>query len=482
MYSYYKDNKLLILLGIFWMALWVSLNSYPSDLGYLKNLIFNYEYSKETFIKSVNVIRFYVPVIFTNLFLIFLIFKNKRDSETFSNLIIVYFIFFISQLIGLILYDFHNFNLERIFLVILAFNGIAIIYLANQCLNENQIKIFYFINLFFLLFIVSVYLPIMYIDYFNSVKLYLYNSQTWKETFLDDPIIRVTGLSRVLALVGIILLVKLNENLPKKIFLIFFLFLTLIGINIWGFQSRVTIFSLIIIIFLNLIFFSKGQIFKNITIIILVVSFSITGFKGIQNLKLSYLNEHKSDLKIDNETFPEVYKNFLENKPSRISEVYSRSKDLKLDDSEIQYITSARNLIWSKIINSYNYKRLFGYGPQADRYVLLKETEHPSTGFMTNSSSSLFYAFICGGYVGLILFMIINIYVIFILFKFLKMNTYLKKNNFYLNSLFLIIIFIGIRSFFENSHAVFSLDFLIFLSSAMVFNKLLKNNKHKIKI
>ena len=188
----------------------------------------------------------------------------------------------------------------------------------------------------------------MYIDYFNSVKLYLYNSQTWKETFLDDPIIRVTGLSRVLALVGIILLVKLNENLPKKIFLIFFLFLTLIGINIWGLQSRVTIFSLIIIIFLNLLFFSKGQIFKNITIIILVVSFSITGFKAIQYLKLSYINHYKSDLKFEGEKFSDVYKNFLENKPSRNLKFISRSKDLKLDDSEIQYITSARNVIWSK--------------------------------------------------------------------------------------------------------------------------------------
>ena len=122
----------------------------------------------------------------------------------------------------------------------------------------------------------------------------------------------------------------------------------------------------------------------------------------------------------------------------------------------------------------YDYKKLFGYGPQADRYVLLKETENPSSGYMTNTSSSLFYAFICGGYIGLILFIIINIYVLLILFQFLKMKTYLKKDNFYLNSLFLIIIFIGIRSFFENSHAVFSLDFLVFLSSTMIFNKLLK--------
>ena len=474
MYSYYKENKFLILLGFFWIILWSSLNTFPPDMDYFKNINLKHPYSKEFFIQTINLIRFYSPVIFTNIFLIILILKSQKYVHNFSFLLIIYFIFFLSQLIGLILFDSHNFNLERTFLVILAFNGIGIIYLANKNLNDNQIKIFYFINLFFLFFIVIVYLPIMYIDFFNSVKLYLYNSQTWKETFLDDPIIRVTGLSRVLALVSIILLVKLNEKLSKKTFLIIFLLLIFIGINIWGFQSRITIFSLIIIIFLNLIFFSKNQILKNVIAALLIISFSIIGFKAVQNLKLAYLKSEKSELLFEDQNFVDVYKNFLEEKPNRIAEVYSRSKDLKVDDSELKYITSSRNVIWSKIINSYDYKKLFGYGPQADRYVLLKETENPSSGYMTNTSSSLFYAFICGGYIGLILFIIINIYVLLILFQFLKMKTYLKKDNFYLNSLFLIIIFIGIRSFFENSHAVFSLDFLVFLSSTMIFNKLLK--------
>ena len=67
--------------------------------------------------------------------------------------------------------------------------------------------------------------------------------------------------------------------------------------------------------------------------------------------------------------------------------------------------------------------------------------------------------------VGLILFMIINIYVIFILFKFLKMNTYLKKQ--FLFKLFIFNNYIyWYKIFFENSHAVFSLDFLIFFYRA----------------
>ena len=127
-----------------------------------------------------------------------------------------------------------------------------------------------------------------------------------------------------------------------------------------------------------------------------------------------------------------------------------------------------------------SYKKIFGYGPQADRYVLLsKESGLLESGFMTNASSSLFYSFICGGYIGLVLFLAINIYVIFLLFNFLKMKNYHKKDSFYLNSLFLIIIYTGMRSFFENSHAVFSLDFLIFVSSVIIFNKLLGK---KIKI
>ena len=64
-----------------------------------------------------------------------------------------------------------------------------------------------------------------------------------------------------------------------------------------------------------------------------------------------------------------------------------------------------------KIINSYEYNRIFGYSPQADRYVILKSKQsteiidnklYDTSGFMTNASSSLLYSFICGGYVGLI--------------------------------------------------------------------------------
>tara|TARA_B100000945_G_scaffold321036_1_gene333463 strand:- start:840 stop:2291 length:1452 start_codon:yes stop_codon:yes gene_type:complete len=479
MYSYYKENKLLIVLGIFWIILWTSLNTFPPDLDYLKNLIFKYEYSKEFFTQTINLIRFYGPVIFTNILIIILILISKKYTHKF-NILIIYFIFFLSQLIGLILFDSHNFNLERTFLVILAFNGIGIIYLANLSLSIEQIKKFYFINLFFLFFIVLVYLPIIYVDYFNSASKFLYNSQTWTGTFVDDPIIRVTGLSRVLALISITLLIKLNEKLSKKIFLIIFLLMVFCGINIWGLQSRVTIFSSIIILFLNLIFFSKKILLKNILLGLLIIFLSLSGFKIIQETKLLYMENNESNFEIDGVKVDILYKDRLDNKPNRINEVFERSKDLEIDHNELTYITSARNLIWKKIIDSYDYKKIFGYGPQADRYVLLtKESGLLESGFMTNASSSLFYSFICGGYIGLVLFLAINIYVIFLLFNFLKMKNYHKKDSFYLNSLFLIIIYTGMRSFFENSHAVFSLDFLIFVSSVIIFNKLLGK---KIKI
>ena len=480
MYSYYKKNKLLILLGIFWIILWTSLNTFPPDIDYLKNLVLKYEYSKEFFIQTINLIRFYSPVIFTNIFIIFLILNSQKHASNFSILLIIYFIFFLSQLTGLILFDSHNFNLERIFLVLLAFNGIGIMYLANLSLNIKQIKKFYLINIFFLSIIVLVYLPLIYIDYFNSVSIFLYNSQTWRETFVDDPIIRVTGLSRVLALISITLLIKLNEKLSKKIFLIIFLLIVFCGINIWGLQSRVTIFSSIIILFLNLIFFSKKILLKNISLGLLIIFLSLSGFKIIQETKLLYMESHELDGEIDGIKIDIIYKDRLDNKPNRINEIFVRSKDLEIDDKELTYITSARNLIWKKIIDSYDYKKIFGYGPQADRYVLLSEESGLlESGFMTNASSSLFYSFICGGYIGLVLFLAINIYVIFLLFNFLKMKNYHKKDSFYLNSLFLIIIYTGMRSFFENSHAVFSLDFLIFVSSVIIFNKLLGK---KIKI
>ena len=222
---------------------------------------------------------------------------------------------------------------------------------------------------------------------------------------------------------------------------------------------------------LNLILFSKKIFLKNLTIYILIITASIYSFKGIQILKLELLKKVNISKSYE-------FKNYIINKPNRIEEVLDKVIDKKIEEKELEFITSARNLIWSKIINNYDYKKIFGYGPQADRFELLKEKiDIQNSGFMTNASSSIFYSFICGGYIGLLFFICLNIYIFNLLFLFFKKKIYDHQEKFILNSIFLILIYIGMRSFVENSHAVFSLDFLILSSCVIILDKYLKQNK-----
>jgi len=472
MLNYCKNNKYLILISFLWIILWASLNSFPADIYFIKET-FSFQISSKNFlINLINMMRFYLPVIFSNLLIIILIINNLKTNEKNSKFILLCFALFFTQFLGLIFSNFENFNLERTFLLLLSFNGLGIIYLGNIFLNDNQFKKVLFINIFFLILIAILYLPIIYKDFFNSPFLLLYNTRTWNQLYFDDPIIRVTGLSRVLALLTIIFLVRLNEELSKKSLTIILLVLIFLGTNIWGLQSRLVLFTMSIIIFINIIFFSKKRFLKKFFYYSLISALSLLSFKGIQNSKLYYLEKKKPEL-------VERYNYDLKNKKNRIEEVISRTTDKEVDDDELIYITSGRNLIWKKIINSYEYEKIFGYGPQADRYVILKQDKKDinDSGYMTNSSSAFFYSFICGGYFGIIIFIIINFYILKLLYDYLKTRVFNDKNN-YSDTLFLLIIFLQIRSVFENSYAVFSLDFLIMTSCVVLLEKIVKFRKN----
>ena len=136
-------------------------------------------------------------------------------------------------------------------------------------------------------------------------------------------------------------------------------------------------------------------------------------------------------------------------------------------------------MIWNKIIKNYEYKRLFGYGPQADRHVILKikKNEPGHGGYMSNASSSFFYAFICGGYFSLFLLILLNIHALYLMFIYLRNKIYKNNNSIVIKSTFLILIFLMVRSIFENSYSLFSLDYLLFVSSIIIFEKLLKSDK-----
>ena len=192
-----------------------------------------------------------------------------------------------------------------------------------------------------------------------------------------------------------------------------------------------------------------------------------------------------SKLKLSATDVEKILSKERKNQESRLKKTFNAFKDGQHVTGKntvvdtLEYVSSARTLIWNKIIKNYEYKRLFGYGPQADRHVILKiKKKDPGPGgFMSNASSSFFYAFICGGYFSLFLLILLNIHALYLMFIYLRNKIYKNNNSIVIKSTFLVLIFLMIRSIFENSYSLFSLDYLLFVSSIIIFEKLLKNDK-----
>ena len=129
-------------------------------------------------------------------------------------------------------------------------------------------------------------------------------------------------------------------------------------------------------------------------------------------------------------------------------------------------------IFWSIIFQSFNvnFKNFFGYGIQADRYLL--KSYHQT---YTNASNGFIYAFICGGYFSFFILVII----FFVNIKYIVnyyCNIIIKKSHDYIGLLsFFIIIFLSIRIFFENSFSLFSLDFILYILSSLILKKRLQN-------
>ena len=519
--AYLKKNQFFFILLLFWSVLWTSLNSYPVEIFPIS---LKKEFKIYDIFKLIFNSRIYIPLIFTNIVLIILLFKIQLFKKNYF--LIIYILFFFSQLIGIALYDFKNFNMERIYLVIQAFNALLILYIANNILDEEQIKKFFLINFSFLIIITIIYLPIIYIDYFSNFSFYLYGSQTWSQSFMNENIIRVTGLARIISLIAIILFLMLNNHISNISRLTLIILLIFFGISIWGLQSRLTFLCLTVVLFIYFTLFLRKNILKHFITIFIIIFFSIEGFNTIANFKSKNQEGKKiedvakkleisiADVKkiLGEESLKDISTKNQEDKRieviskrlgisivdvKKITDIEKRNEESRLKKTftafkdgqhvteqntvvdTLEFASSARTLIWNKIIKNYEYKRLFGYGPQADRHVILKiEKNEPGPGgYMSNASSSFFYAFICGGYFSLFLLILLNIHALYLMFIYLRNKIYKNNNSIVIKSTFLILIFLMIRSIFENSYSLFSLDYLLFVSSIIIFEKLLKNDK-----
>ena len=306
---------------------------------------------------------------------------------------------------------------------------------------------------------------------------------------------RITGLTRALGLISISLMSILLASKNKSINIFIYLIIIFFSIIIWIGQSRGSLLcyyftSLILIFLLNNLDFKK-KIFLFI---------SITFFSAfISQISLNELNKSTFVLDIK-EKRKSIFncKNNCENEisnggtqtvpvltvpvltvPTAKNRIFNSGKGIRVFNTE--HGTSGRLDLWKKSFLKYEKNKIFGYGPQGDRVILYEFANRWSN----NSSNLIVYSFLSGGYVGFILMIICYLYIAYLLCIFVLKNRIFKKkykitsNNLIYTLSILFIIFFSLRSLFENSYGVFSIDFLLMILSLYIVEKEQKKNNLK---
>ena len=452
-----KSNFIFLIILITWLSLLLSINTHPTDINKIYNSPINF----------INALRFIFATLMSLISIFLLIyFLITQKINKFSNLSILFILYFIFQVIGLINNELREFNIDNTYLILFSLGAISsLIILFNEENNE-------YINFIFLISVLVLTLAFLIVffslnNYFeiaiNQGSLYyLYHPHY---TFMDQSLPRVTGATRSFAITTLALLsIFLIQKKCKIINITIFFFFIVYSIIIWIGQSRGSLLcyyltSLVLIFFLNNLSITKKlTLYLSITILSIFLSDLFIKLYNSKIIKFSddkmeILNSKDSDIKSNDK-----------------DEVKSNDKDevestYKFSESRIisyQGGTSGRTTLWLSSYNAYDKEKIFGYGPQGDRFILGKFKKI----YSDNSSNLLVYGFLSGGYFSFLSFMILYFYILFLMIKFILKNKILnkkyvinKKNLTYTYSV-LLVIFFSIRSIFENSYGLFSIDFL----------------------
>jgi len=424
-----NKNIYLLMFLAYWIILWASINTFPSQHG-----LFTIAGSMFATLRLVMGVLSTLLII-TFCFFYILIKKKFKISAIYLILILI----FISQIIGLYYNEYKDFSFAHSFLALLAIGTVALFILCEQIDIKSVIKYFFWILIFFLIiaFVINIYPKIhdlKYLDFqsaFDPREANIFN--------MSNP--RVTGLSRSLSIINLFLILlffNLKKNYTKSFM---FILITASTVIIIFFQSRGTLLcyftSLAVLIFF-LQDTKKSFKLKNLLILVILPLILYFSFNAYINKNL----QSKNKIEIKNRIF-------LKN-------------------------TSGRIEVWNYSLKNYNYKKIFGYGPQGDRF-LLKDDTPMKKKYGDNSSNNFIYTLLSGGIVSTLL-LILFFYEILKIFIKNKKLLFFNKNSIYLNFSTLCIVFFSIRSLFENSFGLFSIDFLIMCLSVFFITSYKKNH------
>ena len=458
-----KYKELIIFIILSWIALWFSIDTHI-NLSQIKN------FSLIALFHNTRILIAFFTIFISTILILYIVLKKEIKIFNNTNSTLFLFLFyFILQIIGLKRNSELEFNIENLYLIILAIGSLNIFLIVNFLKLTKILKYILYLTIIML----AVFLIILVFTKINSSTLFpqsgaldLYSFIHPEEKFLNREYPRITGISRMLAIVNLALIIFLEFNNKLKSILLLILAGFFSSI-IWGMQSRGTIicffFSLLVICF-----YLKNINFKKALSLIFILFFlPAIIFEYSRPIVFKKNYESIINLKLENEKKQNDNKNIEDQK-----EIIKKNQIRILETKH----SSGRIDLWKGLIDKYDKNKLFGYGPQADRILLGKDYDR-TYAYSNNVSNGLIYAFACGGYLAALIIIIIYYRIFtYISYIFLK-KKFLKKMPSVVKISIILLIFLSIRSLVENSFALFSVDFLLFLISITIIENFINKNK-----
>lgn len=454
-----------------WIIIALSIGTQPSDfelIGKSKAGTFNAIRIFFALTTSLIIIIFFFKDIISN-------FIRKKNEINFKEKYFIFYLFliyYILQLFGYLLNfaDLKNSGFsDNLYLIVLSFAFIAYFFLIRKQLSSETLKFFLFF-LYFLICSSGIIFTIVHIsksslesaNYFS-----LYNSVlSQHQFFMNHELPRVTGISRSLSILNIIFIFFYFYNVKNKIkFWVLPVILTL-SILIFAFQSRGTIICFVLSVCFLIFLFKNEKLKDKLYILIVSIILSYFIYEGVRFFQFEAIKNEKNI---------SIFSPFKSDKKIVIPFEKEKINNILIDKNRLlDFTSSGRTELWKKSFQEFKKNKIFGYGPQGDRYLL---RENIKTNIANNVSNGYIYSILSSGYMGFLVFLIIIIYLCVFLFRSLFVYRIYKKKNNLIEKLSLTFFFYFLlRLCIENSFAVFGIDFIIVFAAIGLF--LLKDKNY----
>jgi len=467
------------ILATFFFAILISINSlyiYTLDLPGIHD--FYTKFSIKNIFALFNYLRFYTPILLFPILVVILFSQRIKKPDTIIIIFIAYycwqlFVFFISdRATDISSYSLNSstvsFNSEKGFiwdnlkLVACALNLLLIFWISKNIDMEKFTKKILTIALIFIGLIAIYFIYQLLGESIKDNLKFIYGSKTLSPTGLtfEQATPRITGISRFVLIFYFLAFGFFIHN-PKKIIL--YIILILLLLLIYKMQTRgafvgIVLSSTILFLFMPVSLKKKIVIFLSIVILPVILFESYYYAKKLHASQYEYVKQEIS-------------------KPAPLAK--NRILTTKVTDS-------GRLVIWKNAFFIIKEKKIFlGYGPQSDRALLLqfkKEYQNSEVyqdkdgnafAYDNNASNVFLYSYLCGGVAGLIFMILIYIISINTIIKKILTEKIFSSNSPLQMFATILLIYICLRGLFENSIALFSVDFIFFILSFLILqNKL----------